>query len=102
MNVRLVHTSASKAQSHSGDSGQRQNLIRRLRGLLRETCQMRNEGVAYAKLAHAQGYADGYMKVLTDAGYVTQRELLDIILEVRRGVDGPATAIVEAPEALMA
>jgi hypothetical protein len=66
-------------------------LVRTLKELVLETCRMRNEGVAYAKLAHCQGYADGYMKLLVDSGILTQSQLLDIVIDVRRGVDGPAT-----------
>jgi hypothetical protein len=35
------------------------------------------------------------MRILVEAGYVTNRELLDIIRDVRRGVDGPATRTLE-------
>jgi len=103
MNVRLVHNSDAQSTLQSRGEGDKARMIRTLRGLLSETCRLRNEGVAYAKLSHAQGYADGYMKVLTDAGYVTQRELLDIVVDVRRGVDGPATRTLSvSQEALLA
>jgi len=85
MNMRLVHDRTESTPS------QKDGMLDTLRGLLRETCRLRNEGSQYAKLAHAQGYADGYMKMLLDGGFVDQRELLSLITEVRRGVDGPAT-----------
>lgn len=90
MTVRLVHTSTSLAP----DSARKLNMIRILRGLLKDAFQLRKNGALYARLAHSQGYADGYMRVLVDAGYVTEHELLDIVAEVRRGVDGPATCVV--------
>jgi hypothetical protein len=75
-------------------------LVRTVKELVGETCRMRNEGVAYAKLAHCQGYADGYMKLLVDSGLLTQSELLEIVIGVRRGVDGPATRTVTSQAVL--
>jgi hypothetical protein len=70
---------------------QRDKALNELRGLLRDLFRMRHEGVAYAKLAHAQGLVDGYMRTLTDLGIVEDAALLQVIAEARRGVDGPAT-----------
>jgi hypothetical protein len=89
MTVRLIHSASKSNAQPSADEKDR--MIVTLRELLRETCRLRNQGAAYAKLAHAQGYADGYMRVLVEAGFVTNQDLLDIIRDVRRGVDGPAT-----------
>ena len=90
MNVRLVHSVPTDA-----NLAQKERMIETLRKLLQETCTLRNQGAPYAKLTHSQGYADGYMRMMTDAGMVTDAELLMIIRDVRRGVDGPATARVE-------
>lgn len=54
-------------------------LTRTLRGLLRDVMTARFEGGAYGKLARANGYADGYMRALLDAGIVDQRELLTLV-----------------------
>jgi len=70
-------------------------MLQNLRMLLREAFQLRNQGAAYAKISRAQGYADGYMRMLTDAGMVDQRELLSLIGEERCSIDGPATSVVE-------
>lgn len=67
-----------------------------LRDLLREVLEARFQGGAYAKLARAHGYADGYMRALLDAGLIDKRELLQIVgTERQRFVDevpafGPA------------
>lgn len=69
-------------------------LLSTLRGLLRDVLRLRREGTAHARLAAAQGYADGYMRVLLDGGVCSQSELLVLVAEVRRGVDGPAVTAV--------
>lgn len=98
MNVRLVH-SASPSPSYEVSSLQKERMVATLRGLLRDTCLLRNQGAPYAKLAHAQGYADGFMRVMVDGGFIDNHELLEIIRDVRHGVDGPATKTL-APETL--
>ncbi len=91
MNIRLVHH-----RQENRNETQKASMISTLRGLLQDTFRLRHEGSGYARLSHAQGYADGYMRVLVDSQVVTQSELLTIIAEVRRGVDGPATRILSA------
>lgn len=59
-------------------------LVETLRGLLRDNMDARFAGGAYAKLARAQGYADGFMAALIDAGIFEERELLSIVTEERR------------------
>ena len=66
----------------------RDELVETLKALLREVLRARFDGVAYAKLARAHGYADGYMRALLDAGLVEKRELLKVVgAERRRFVD---------------
>jgi len=67
-------------------------MLQNLRMLLREAFQLRSRGAAYAKISRAQGYADGYMRMLLDAGIVEQAGLLKLISEERYSLDGPATA----------
>jgi hypothetical protein len=69
-------------------------MLQNLRTLLGDVFRLRNEGATGLKLARAQGYVDGYMRVLMDAQVVDQRELLGLISDERRVVDGPATAAV--------
>jgi hypothetical protein len=66
-----------------------------LRELLRDAFRLRREGGPYARLARAHGYIDGYIRVLLDAKVVDQAELLAIVGEERRRVDGPATAAID-------
>ncbi len=86
MSVRLVsenHEAASK-------QAQTERATDQLRILLRDLFRMRHEGVAYAKLAHAQGLVDGYMKTMIDLHLASDAQLLQIVAEERRGTDGPA------------
>ena len=72
----------------------RDQLMDTLKTLLRDVLRARFDGAAYAKLARAHGYADGYMRALLDAGLVEQKELLELVgNERRRFVDeAPAQA----------
>lgn len=63
-----------------------------LRGLLRDALRLRKEGAAYAKLTRAHGYVDGYMRVLLESGVAEYGELLEVVSDERRRMDGPATA----------
>ncbi len=69
-------------------------LLSTLRALLRDVLRLRREGAVYARLTAAQGYADGYMRALVDGGVSTEPELLELVGEVRRGLDGPAVTAV--------
>jgi len=73
-------------------------MLDNLRTLLREVFQLRREGTAYARLARAHGYVDGYMRVLLEAGVATQKELLQVVADERGRADGPATAVVDSAE----
>lgn len=70
-------------------------MLENLRAMLRDVFRLRTEGVAYARLARAHGYVDGYMRVLLEAGIADKRQLLAIVAEERATVDGPATIAVE-------
>jgi hypothetical protein len=71
----------------------RDQLMDTLKTLLRDVLRARFDGAAYAKLARAHGYADGYMRALLDAGLVDQKELLDLVGDERRRFvdEAPAT-----------
>jgi len=69
-------------------------MLENLRGMLRDVLRLRTEGVAYAKLARAHGYLDGYMRVLLETGLFSQKELLALVSEERNQHDGPATRSV--------
>ena len=55
-----------------------------LRGLLREMIEVDGRGARGDKLARVHGYIDGYMRALVDLGIVSQKELLEIVLDERR------------------
>lgn len=93
LKIEPTHADISSIQSSAGAS--RERLVVTLRGLLRASFELRHEGASYARLAHAQGYADGFMRCLIDGGVLSATELLEIVTEVRRGVCGPATAKIE-------
>jgi hypothetical protein len=71
-------------------------LLENLRGMVRDMLKLRTEGGAYAKLARAHGYVDGYMRVLLEAGIADHKALLALVADERRKHDGPATTAVRA------
>jgi hypothetical protein len=71
-------------------------MLAELRTMLRDVFNARTEGAAYARLARAHGYVDGYMRSLLDHGTITKEELLAIVAQERENVHGPATAVVAA------
>jgi hypothetical protein len=74
----------------------KRELLENLRTMLREALHLRESGVAYAKLARAHGYIDGYMRVLMETGVATQAELLHLVSSVRASSQGPATAEIQS------
>lgn len=75
-----------------------QELLNNLRGMVRDMLRLRCEGGAYAKLARAHGYVDGYMRVLLETGVADHKQLLALVAEERARFEGPATREV-APRA---
>ncbi len=75
-------------------------LLSTLRDLLRDVLDKRFEGVAYAKLSRANGYADGYMAALLDAGLFDRDALLHVVCDERkRFVARGSSASEESEEA---
>ena len=66
-------------------------LLENLRGMVRDMLRLRSEGGAYAKLARAHGYVDGYMRVLLETGVADNKTLLALVADERRRFEGPAT-----------
>jgi hypothetical protein len=60
-----------------------EELLTRVRGLLREAIELRYEGTLHAKKVQAQAYVDGYMRALCDARKVDQGELIALVSEER-------------------
>jgi hypothetical protein len=74
-------------------------LLDNLRGMVRDMLRLRSEGGAYAKLARAHGYVDGYMRVLLETGIADTKTLLGLVADERRKFDGPSTAQVTVESA---
>jgi hypothetical protein len=66
-------------------------MLAELKAMLRDVFKAREEGAAYARLARAHGYVDGYMRGLLETGTFTKEELLGVVADQRRDVYGPAT-----------
>lgn len=62
----------------------KEELLSRVCELIRQVTVARFEGTAYAKLARAHGYADGYMRALMDAELVDRDELLRLVGQARQ------------------
>lgn len=45
-------------------------MMAELRTMLRDVFAARSEGAAYARLARAHGYVDGYMRAMMEAGVI--------------------------------
>jgi hypothetical protein len=61
-----------------------------LKLMIKDMLSMRYRGGEHARLAHAQGLVDGYMRALMDNGLATRDELLALVREQRVVLDGPA------------
>ncbi len=66
-------------------------LLENLRGMVRDMLRLRSEGGAYAKLARAHGYVDGYMRVLLETGAADDKTLLALVADERCKFDGAST-----------
>lgn len=76
----------------------KEELLENLRSMVRDMLRLRSEGGAYAKLARAHGYVDGYMRVLLEAGIADHKGLLALVADERRKAEGPSTREVIADE----
>ncbi len=81
---------------------EKSEMLETLRIMLRDVFRLRQDGVAYARLARAHGYVDGYMRALLEANLVDKSELLAVVAEERAAVDGPATRVLEGSAATAA
>ena len=71
-------------------------LLDNLRGLVQDMLRIRSAGGVHAKLARANGYVDGYMRVLLEAGIADHKTLLALVVDERRKFDGPATTALRS------
>jgi hypothetical protein len=61
-----------------------------LKGMLKDIFAATASGNAYARVARAHGYVDGFMRALLDTGFATKAELLAIVAQEREQISGPA------------
>jgi hypothetical protein len=72
---------------------QYEDLLGKVRGLLRDAIEARYQGGMHAKKVQAQAYVDGYMRALTDAHQVPTEALLRLVTEERlRFIDQPGSS----------
>lgn len=76
------------------DTPTKAQMLDNLRLMLRDVFRLRSDGVAYARLARAHGYVDGYMRLMLEANIADKNELLTLVAEERRQADGPATEVL--------
>jgi hypothetical protein len=86
-----MHSSKSQAELHEV-----------LRCLLRDSIRLLAQGAAGSRLGQADGYVDGFIRALVEAGLSDHAAILTIVREVRREIAGPATRAVEADSATVA
>jgi hypothetical protein len=65
-------------------------MISELVTMLRDVFAARTDGAAYARLARAHGYVDGYMRAMMESGVISKEELLRIVAQEREHAHGPA------------
>lgn len=80
-------------------SSQTKDQLHVLETLLTDVLELKEAGGAHSRLAHAQGYADGYMRMLLDAKLASQAELLRLVAAVRSRFYGPSFAEVSSSNA---
>lgn len=59
-------------------------ILTELRTMLRDVFHARSDGAAYARLARAHGYVDGYMRALIESGAISRDELLALVNQERK------------------
>jgi len=66
-----------------------------LKGLLRDSMRLHADGAPGARLGQADGYVDGFIRALVEAGLSDHATILGVIRDTRREVAGPATRTLE-------
>jgi len=70
-------------------------VLEELRRMLKDVFVATANGRAYARVARAHGYVDGFMRGLLDTGFASKAELLEIVARQRIRAAGPATRAAE-------
>ncbi len=66
-------------------------MLAELTTMLHDVFAARADGAAYARLARAHGYVDGYMRAMMESGVISKDELLTLVARERERAHGPAT-----------
>lgn len=69
----------------------RPHLIEQARKSIRELLELQRRGASGVEVARAAGFAEGFMRGLSEAHLCTSRELLELVRTERQRLDGPAT-----------
>jgi hypothetical protein len=67
------------------------HMLEDLRAMLKDVFTATARGGAYARVARAHGYVDGFMRALLDTNTVSKSDLLALVAEERERISGPAT-----------
>lgn len=78
---------------------EKSELLQDLQTMLRDVFAAKAAGQAYARLARAHGYVDGYMRAILDAELVSKDELLEVVRVERERANGPALRVLSDIEA---
>ncbi len=73
-----------------------------LKSLLRESMRLHADGAAGLHLGRADGYVDGFVRALVEAGLSDHASILAVVRGVRRELGGAATGELEADSATLA
>jgi hypothetical protein len=65
-------------------------VLEELKRMLRDVFTATATGHAYARVARAHGYVDGFMRAILDTGFATKAELLLLVAHEREQISGPA------------
>ncbi len=67
-------------------------ILAELRTMLRDVFNARSEGAAYARLARAHGYVDGYMRAIIESGAIPRDEVLAVVSQEREAARPASSA----------
>jgi hypothetical protein len=73
-----------------------------LRDMVRDLFSARESGEAYARLARAHGYVDGFMRGLLETDVASKEEILEIVSQERERASGPAIRTLDEGDAVRA
>lgn len=85
--------------SHHDTAHDKRAILARIDEMLEGALRLRLQGAEQPRFHRAQAYADGYMTAVLEQGVVSAHELLALVAQARRRIEGPATRAFELQEA---